>query len=73
MEEGGPPGTAPCREAQALPPPQQPLQPQQEQQVHLHMNWSHFKPEYSGKPREGVEAHLLRMNDWMNTHNFLKM
>ena len=32
------------------------------------MNWSHFKPEYSGKPEEDVEAHLLRMNDWMNTH-----
>ena len=34
------------------------------------MNWSHFKPEYSGKPEEDVEAHLLRMNDWMNTHDF---
>ena len=34
------------------------------------MNWSHFKPEYSGKPEEDVEAHLLRINDWMNTHDF---
>ena len=34
------------------------------------MNWSHFKPEYSGKPEEDVEVHLLRTNDWMNTHNF---
>ena len=34
------------------------------------MNWSHFKPEYSGKPEEDVEAHLLRTNDWMNTHDF---
>ena len=34
------------------------------------MNWSHFKPEYSGKPDEDVEAHLLRTNDWMNTHDF---
>ena len=34
------------------------------------MNWSHFKPEYSGKPEEDVEAHLLRMNDWTNTHDF---
>ena len=27
------------------------------------MNWSHFKPEYSGTPEEDVD-------DWMNTHNF---
>ena len=31
---------------------------------------AHFKPEYSGKPEEDVEAHLLRTNDWMNTHDF---
>ena len=39
----------------------------------LHMsplNWSHFKPEYSGKPDEDVEAYLLRTNDWMDTHRF---
>ena len=36
----------------------------------LHMNWSHFKPEFSGKPDEDVEAHLLRTNDWMTTHDF---
>ena len=34
------------------------------------INWSHFKPDYSGKPEEDVEVHLLRTNDWMNTHNF---
>ena len=32
------------------------------------LNWSHFKPEYSGKPDEDAEAHLLRTNDWMDTH-----
>ena len=48
----------------------QPLLPQPAQQKNLHMNWSHFKPEYSGKPEEDVEAHLLRTNDWMNTHDF---
>ena len=26
---------------------------------------------YAGKPDKDVEAHLLRMNDWMNTHAFL--
>ena len=34
------------------------------------MNWSHFKPEYSGKPEEDVEAHLSRTNNWMNMHDF---
>ena len=63
-------GPAPHREDPPLPPPQQPLQPPQVPQACLQMNWSHFKPEYSGKPEEDVEAHLLRMNDWMNTHDF---
>ena len=35
-----------------------------------HLNWSYFKPEFTGKPDEDAEAHLLRTNDWMNTHNF---
>ena len=35
-----------------------------------HLNWSHFKPDFSGKPEEDVEAHLLRTNDWMTTHDF---
>ena len=34
------------------------------------LNWSYFKPEFSGKPEEDAEAHLLRTNDWMETHNF---
>ena len=34
------------------------------------LNWSYFKPEFSDKPEEDVEAHLLRTNDWMETHNF---
>ena len=34
------------------------------------LNWSHFKPKYAGKPEEDAEVHLLRMNDWMDTHNF---
>ena len=70
MAEDGPLGPAPHREAQVLQPPQQPLQPQPCQQVYMHMNWSHFKPEYSGKPETDVELHLLRTNDWMNTHDF---
>ena len=45
---------------------------QTSQQLMLHMpplNWSHFKPKFSGKP-EDAEAHLLRTNDWMDTHRF---
>ena len=37
---------------------------------HLHINWSSFKPEFSGKPEEDAEAHLLCSNDWMNAHHF---
>ena len=48
---------------------QQPNQEPAEQQ-HLHINWSNFKPEFSGKPEEDAEAHLLCSNDWMNAHHF---
>ena len=34
------------------------------------LNWSHFKLKYAGKPDEDAEGHLLRMNDWMDTHEF---
>ena len=34
------------------------------------LNWSHFKPKYSGKLDEDVEAHLLRMNNLMDIHEF---
>ena len=34
------------------------------------LNWSYFKPEFAGKIDEDAEAHLLRTNDWMDTHNF---
>ena len=34
------------------------------------LNWSHFKPKFAGKPDEDAEAHLLRMNYWMDTHGF---
>ena len=60
MAEGGGPA---CEGGQQPPPPAVPQQP-------MHMNWSHFKPEFLGKPDEDVEVHLLRTNDWMNTHDF---
>ena len=37
-----------------------------------HLNWSYFKPEFSGKMEEDAVAHLLKTNDWMETHNFLE-
>ena len=65
---------------QPNPPPIQPDQsnqlPNQVQNLqvamaHLHqLSWSYFKPEFSGKPEEDAEEHLLRTNDWMETHNF---
>ena len=34
------------------------------------LNWSCFKPKFSGKLEEDAEAHLLRTNDWMDTYRF---
>ena len=41
------------------------------QQQHLHIKWSKFKPEFSGKLEEDAEAHLLCFYDWMNDHCFV--
>ena len=68
-EEGGVPAPNP--------PPNQQHHQQQQQQNHdqqqqiIHLNWSNFKPEFSGKPDEDAEVHLLHSNDWMNTHCFV--
>ena len=40
-------------------------------QQHLHINWSNFKPEFSGKLVEDAGAHLLHSNDRMNAHHFV--
>ena len=40
--------------------PPDPPQPQQ-------LNWSYFKPEFSGKAEKDAMAHLLKTNDWMET------
>ena len=59
-----------------LPPPTAdpavPQAPQQPAQPVVHLNWSHFKPELSGKPDEDAEAHLIYTNDWMTAHHFVK-
>ena len=59
------------------PPPNQPNQPLNPV-YHLltlmanqhQLNWSYFKPGFSGKPEKDAEAHLLRTIDLMETHNF---
>ena len=43
----------------------------QQQQV-VHLNWSNFKPEFSGKPDEDAKVHLLHSNDLMNAHHFVE-
>ena len=50
--------------------PPNPMQPQNCPPPVPQLSWSHFKPEFSGKPEEDTVAHLLRANDWMKTHNF---
>ena len=66
-----------------VPPMQMPVPPEQPDIPHAQpvvpqvqpgpvpiLNRSHFKPEFTGKPDEDAEAHLLRNNDWMDTHAF---
>ena len=36
----------------------------------FHQNWIGKKPEFSGKPEEDAESHLLSTRDWMEVHNF---
>ena len=36
----------------------------------IYQNWISKKPEFSCKPEEDAESHLLSMRDWMEVHNF---
>ena len=38
----------------------------------FYQNWIGKKPEFSGKPEEDAESHLLSTRDWMEVHNFLE-
>ena len=78
MAEAGPPVSpfqpqAPQQPQQPVQPPIPPDQPVLEQQIQhiMQLNWSHFKPQFVGKPEEDTEAHLLRTNGWIDTHQFL--
>ena len=79
-----PPSPPGCSAGPAMPKamhtPQQPaalhvsqqLAALQAPQLTVHLNWSHFKPEFSGEPDEDTEAHLLCINEWMNAHHFVE-
>ena len=36
----------------------------------FYQNWIGKKPEFSSKPEEDAESHLLSTRDWMEVHNF---
>ena len=38
----------------------------------VYQNWVGKKPEFSGKPEEDEESHLLSTTDWIKAHNFPK-
>ena len=80
MADGGPPAPQPLPIAPPAPPVQQLVPPAQltvplaqpipTQPANIpQLNWSHFKPEFAGKPNEDAEAHLLRpMTGWTYMH-----
>ena len=47
-----------------------PVLPQVVSPVPMNMNWSYFKPEFSGKLDEDPEAHLLGTVHWMDMQIF---
>ena len=59
----------PQQPAQPPIPPDQPIPAQHTQHI-SQLNFLHFNPEFAGKPERDAEAHVLRTNDWMNTHQF---
>ena len=55
----------------SIPEAPQALQASQQPTPHMPpLNWSHFNSKFSGIPEVDAEAHLLRTNDWMDTHRF---
>ena len=76
QEEGVPTPNPPPAQQQQQTQQQQSQQQQQDQvgqqQQVVHLKWSNFKPEFSGKSDEDAEVHLLHSNDWMNAHHFVE-
>ena len=69
QEEGIPAPNPPSAQVQAAQAAQAAQASQGQQLVCL--NWSYFKPEFSGNPDGDTEAHLLCTNDWMSEHYFI--
>ena len=65
-----PPVQLPVPPAQPVVPPVQLAAPPVHQGPMPQLKWSHFKPEFTGKTDEDAELHLLRTNDWIDTHAF---
>ena len=79
MADGGlsalqqPIGVPPAPPVQLIVLPAQPILTQPIQPAYIpQLNWSHFKPEFTGEPDEDAEAHLLRTKVWMDTYAFLE-
>ena len=70
VEEPHPPAHVPAEEPQNPGNPNQILVQPPIPMANNHLNWSHFRPMFSGTSNEDAEAHLLRTEDWMNTHDF---
>ena len=65
------PPALPVPPIQPIVPPVQPIPTQPIQPTPMpQLNWSHFKPEFTGKPDEDVEAHLLTTSYSMDIHAF---
>ena len=68
-----PPVQLPVTPVQPIVPSAQSIPTEAIQPVHMpQLNWLHFKPEFTGKPDEDKEAHLLQKNNWMNIYAFPK-
>ena len=51
-------------------PPTQPDAPLVQPGSMPQLNWSHFKPEFTGKSDETAEEYLPRTNNWIDIHAF---
>ena len=69
-QQPNPPPQAPMQPHNPQGNPPNPMQPQVPPVQVPQLCWSYFKPVFSGKPDEDTIAHLLRTNDWVETHNF---
>ena len=68
-----PPPPSQAQAGQQAPQQQEHHNPPIQQGLQLvHLNWSHYKPEFSGKPDEDAESHLLHTNNWMSAHYFVE-